>query len=526
MPVAQPQPILIAGTWRPAQGAQTIQAANPRTREPLPDRYPVSEWPDLDAALTAAASAATALRALPDVGERIATFLERYATGIEAAAEPLVAAAAAETGLAPAPRLGTVELPRTTGQLRQAAAAARDGTWLHPTIDTKLGLRSCLAPVGPVWAIGPNNFPFAFNGISGGDFAAAIAAGNPVIAKAHPLHPTTSRLLAEIAHAAAVDLPAGTVQMLYHMTPANGLRLVADPRLKAVAFTGSRAGGLKLKAAADIAGKLFFGEMSSVNPVVILPGALVEDGDAIATQLATSVTIGTGQFCTKPGVVVLTAGPATEVFVEKMQTKLSAVPAGVLFSVAGQSAMLASLNTLRKAGAELLLGGSPNDATSVQNTLLRASGQRFLADPHALQTEAFGNAVLLVIADDDAQRAAVLEKLEGNLTGTVYSAASGADDAAYTVVAAALRPKVGRLLNDKMPTGVAVSPAMNHGGPYPATSQPHFSAVGLPGSIGRFTQLESYDNVRAHRLPACLSDKNPTGRMWRLIDGDWSQANV
>jgi NADP-dependent aldehyde dehydrogenase len=162
----------------------------------------------------------------------------------------------------------------------------------------------------------------------------------------------------------------------------------------------------------------------------------------------------------------------------------------------------------------------------VQNTLLRASAEQFLAAPHALQTEAFGNAVLLVIAADDAQRLAVLDRLEGNLTGTVYSAKDGTDDAAYDAVAAALRPKVGRLLNDKMPTGVAVSPAMNHGGPYPATSQPHFSAVGLPGSIGRFTQLESYDNVRSHRLPAGLADQNPTGRMWRLVDGSWSQANV
>src|SRR5690606_34541069 len=174
----------------------------------------------------AAHAAAAPMRAVP--GERIAAFLDGYAAGIEARAEAIVAVASQETALAASPRLKDVELPRTTNQLRQAAAAARDGTWLRPTIDTKANIRSCFAPIGPVLVIGPNNFPFAFNAISGGDFAAAIAAGNPVIAKAHPLHPTTSRLLAEAAHEAAggAGLPEGAVQMVYHVSPEDGLRMV------------------------------------------------------------------------------------------------------------------------------------------------------------------------------------------------------------------------------------------------------------------------------------------------------------
>ena len=522
------RPVLVNGTWRAATATETFRATDPRTGESLPDVYPVSGWADVDAALSSAAAAATTLRSMPDRADRIARFLDAYAAGIESAADPLAATAAAETGLAVAPRLREVELPRTVNQLRQAAAAARDGSWARPTIDTVAGLRSCLAPIGPTLVIGPNNFPFAYNGVAGGDFAAAIAAGNPVIAKAHPLHPTTTRLLAEAAHTAAVaaGLPAGTVQLLYHLSNADGLRLVADPRLKAVGFTGSRAAGLKLKAAADAAGTPFYAEMSSVNPVVILPGAIAEAAAAIADQLVASVTLGAGQFCTKPGLVLTVAGPATEAFADAVRAKLDAAPVGVLLSEGGQRGLLASLGTLQSAGAALLTGGVAGDGVRVRNTLLRVSADRFLADPHTFGAEAFGNATLLVVATGVDQLRAVVRTFEGNLTGSIYSAAAGADDAAYAEVEAVLRPRVGRLLNDKMPTGVAVSPAMNHGGPYPATTAPQFTAVGFPAAMTRFAQLACYDHVRPGRLPACLQDRNPTGTMWRHVDGTPTTADV
>jgi 2,5-dioxopentanoate dehydrogenase len=523
-------PVLLDGAWRPAQRTGTFTATNPKTTQPLPAVYPVSGWADVDAALTAAARAAPELRRLPNLGARVADFLERYAALIESAADSLVAAAHEETALPISPRLKDVELPRTTNQLRQAAATARDGSWVRATIDTKMGIRSCLAPLGPVWILGPNNFPFAYNGVAGGDFASAIAAGNPVIAKAHPLHPTTSRLLAQLAHQAAAEtqLPPGTVQMLYHLSPEDGLRLVADPRLKAIGFTGSRAGGLRLKAAADAAGKLFFGEMSSINPVIILPGSLAEKRGEIAGQFVTSVLMATGQFCTNPGLVLLQAGPDTETFVQDVAAKMSASPVGTLFSEAGQKSLHAAIQSLTNAGATLLIGGHPGGGAgfSVQNTLLRTTGSTFLANASALQTEAFGNASLVVIADSLDQLRAIVEKLDGNLTGSIYCATNGNDDAAYDALAPLLRTRVGRLLNDKMPTGVAVSPAMNHGGPYPATSNSHFSAVGFPGAMLRFTALESYDNVRPHHLPPCLQNKNPTGRMWRSIDGHWTQADI
>src|SRR5206468_3543349 len=223
-------PVLIGGAWRAANASGSFGSENPATGERLADEFPISTWADCDAALDAAVDAARELRTVPP--EHIANFLTRFAERIEARAAELVEAAHAETGLAKKPRLADVELPRTTGQLRQGAAAAIEGSWALPTIDTKLGLRSMLAPIGPVWVFGPNNFPFAFNSVSGGDFVAAIAAGNPVIAKANSSHPNTTRLLGEEAFAALGEtgLPPATVQLLYRTGHADGERLVADPR--------------------------------------------------------------------------------------------------------------------------------------------------------------------------------------------------------------------------------------------------------------------------------------------------------
>ena len=522
------QPVLIAGQWRTAKAGGTFQAENPATGEKLPGEFPVSAWSDCDAALNAAAEAAAILRATPP--ELIAKFLICLAERLEARKAELVEIAHAETALPKSPRLADVELPRTTGQLRQAAAAALEGSWALPTIDAKLNIRSVLAPLGPVWVFGPNNFPFAFNSIAGGDFAAAIAAGNPVIAKANTSHPGTSRLLAEEAFAAVTEsgLPPATVQLIYRTSHADGELLAADPRTGALAYTGSRGAGLRLKAAADQAGKPTYLELSSVNPVMILPGALAERGAKLAEEFAGSCLMGTGQFCTSPSFIVLFAGEATEQFIAAAKQKLEATPPTPLLSSGVQRSLEESVKTLRAAGAELVCGGSPLPAPGYRfaNTLLRVSGEKFLAAPEKLQTEAFGNASLVVVMRDAAQAVEVLEHLEGNLTGCVYSDTRGSDDPLYDQLAPRLRWRVGRLLNDKMPTGVAVSPAMNHGGPYPSTGHPGFTAVGIPSSLRRFAMLQCFDNVRPHRLPAALQDKNPNGKMWRLIDGHWSQANI
>jgi 2,5-dioxopentanoate dehydrogenase len=526
--VSSVQPILFAGKWCVANATGEFRAVNPATGEALPEVYPVSKWSDCEKLLMAAVSAWEKLRGMGTAP--LVNFLHRYADAIDANAEPIAKMAATETGLAFQPRLKDLELPRTTNQIRQAAAACDEGSWAMPTLDTKNNIRSCFGSIGPVIAIGPNNFPLAYNGIAGGDFAAAIAAGNPVIAKAHPSHPTTSRMLAELANRAAeaAGLPAGTVQMLYRTSKEDGLRFVSDPRTAATGFTGSRTSGMAIKAACDAAGKPSYLEMSSINPVIILPGALEERWQDVANQFSTSCLMAAGQFCTNPGFVLLLKGPHVDSLVEQITAQFKSAAPGVLLSQGVRDALESAVKRVTGAGAELLAGGNvvAGPAVKFENTLLRLSADKFLQNPEVFQTEMFGSATLFVIADHVQQAVQVINRFEGNLTGSVYSATNGADDALSVAVSSALRPKVGRLINDKMPTGVAVSPAMNHGGPYPSTGHAGFTAVGIPAAIHRFAALHCYDQVREPRLPSCLQNANPNGKMWRFIDGNWSRENI
>ncbi|MGB7328447.1 MAG: aldehyde dehydrogenase (NADP(+)) [Rubripirellula sp.] len=522
------RPVLIAGQWRAANFSDTYQATDPNTNTRLEAEFPVSSWQDCDEALSAAVDAARQLRKLPSA--KIAEFMERYADRIDAAKDALVESAFAETGLGKSPRLADVELPRTSNQLRAAAKACRTGNWAMATIDTAAGIRSVFEPLGPVCVFGPNNFPFAFNSVSGGDFAAAIAAGNPVIAKANSSHPETTRLLAEQAAEALAEtgLPAATVQLIYRTSHADGERLVSDARTGATGYTGSRGAGLALKAAADKAGKPIYLELSSVNPVAITPAALAERGDEIVGEFITSVLMGTGQFCTNPGMVMLIKGDATDKFIASVADKFKSSPAGTLLSPAVAKSLSSSIKKLCDFGAELLTGGGEPESgrCAYANTLLKTTAADFLSNPEGFQTEAFGNASLMVVADNVEQLCEAIGHLEGNLTGCLYTGKDSNDEDAASAISFELTPKVGRLLNDKMPTGVAVSAAMNHGGPYPATGHPGFTAVGVPGSLVRFGKLTSFDNVRPNRLPAILQDKNPTGETWRLVDGKWTTAAI
>jgi len=513
--------ILIDGAWRDASAAGDFAAINPVEDRELPERYPVSAWTDLERALTAATAAAPALSAT-DPG-RIATFFEDYATRIESARAELVACAALETGLPIEPRLNSVELPRTTNQLRLAARAVRERSWMLPVIDVAANIRACHGPLAaPVVVFGPNNFPLAFNAIAGSDLASAIAARNPVIAKVHPSHPGTSRRLAELAFEAvrSSGLPAATVQMLYHCSNDDGRRLVSDARVGAIGFTGSRTGGLALKKAADAAGRPIYLELSSINPIFLLPGALAERGAALAQEFQGSCLLGSGQFCTNPGVLVLPDDEAADRFVGDAVARFDAHPPALLLNRGVRDHLHEALAALVSAGARVRVGGAASGpGVRFQATLLDVDAPRFIADPR-LQTEAFGPVSLLVRAQDAAERLAVARALQGNLTASVYSALDGADDDEAATLSAILRPRVGRLLNDKMPTGVAVSAAMVHGGPYPATGHPGFTAVGMPAAIRRFTALQCYDGVRDVRLPPELQDANSLG-IPRCVDGRW-----
>jgi 2,5-dioxopentanoate dehydrogenase len=526
--MSKAQKVLISGVWRDSDAVDTFEPDNPTTRQATGEVYPVSGEAEVMEAIEAAAEASEALQSFYPHG--VASFLEEFADRIEARADELVAMAHAESGLPAPTRLAAIELPRTTGQLRLAAAAARAGSWSVPTIDTASNIRSMYRALdGAIAVFGPNNFPFAFNSVAGGDFAAALGAGCPVIGKANSSHPGTSRLLAEEALEAlkATGLPLATVQLIYRTDHAVGARLVSHEKIGATGYTGSRSAGLTLKAAADAAGKPIYLELSSINPVYILPGALEERSEAIADEFGTSCLMGTGQFCTNPGIIVLLKGDRTDRFIEQVKERFDATPVGTLLARGVETGLSLSVEALQQAGAQLLTGGTAGVGTgfSYSNTLLQATAADFLRAPEALQTEAFGNASLLVIADDLDQACAVARHFEGNLTGSIYTDTAGTDDAAYDRIAPLLRRKVGRLLNDKMPTGVAVVPSMNHGGPYPATGHPGFTAVGIPASLLRFGMLSCYDNVRDDRLPAELRNKNVQG-VARLVDGAWSTEDV
>ena len=518
--------VLINGQWRDSDSTGTFQADDPKAAAPIAEDYPISSWAECEAALDAATVAFQQLRGTPR--KTIAAFLEKFADRIDARSLEIRTIAAQETALPLETRL-VGELARTVGQLKQAAAAANSASWCMPVIDTATNIRSCYGPIGPVAVFGPNNFPLAFGSISGGDFVAAIAAGNPVIAKANSMHPGTTRILAEEAQLAADEtgMPAGTVQMIYRIAHSDGERLAKDHRLAAIGYTGSRHAGLVLKSASDSVGKPIYLELSSVNPIVVLPGALAERSDEIADELTGSCLMGAGQFCTNPGMIVIHAGESANQFIDAISKRFSDSAVGTLLSKSGQEGIAAAVETLKSAGAEPVCGGTlgGGEGYCYANTVLKTTGGQFLANPEQLQTEAFGASTLVVVTESVDQTAEVLGKLEGNLTGCIYSATNGSDDADYDVVVPNLRQRVGRLLNDKMPTGVAVSAAMNHGGPFPATGHPGFTAVGLPGSIVRFAMLQCFDNIRPHRLPDILGDKNP-GDVWRLVDGQWTQADV
>lgn len=517
-------PVLVDGRWRLGDG-ETFAAIDPATRRPI-GTFPTSSWDEIDEALDAGSRAYPVLRDTDP--ERIAVFLRSYADAIEARSDEIVAMAAQETALPSHPRLAEIELPRTTDQLRQAADAAVSRSWVNPVLSPSARIASMLGPLpGVVFVFGPNNFPLAFNGISGGDFAAAIATRHPVIAKANPGHPGTTRLLGELALQAVAhaELPEATVQLLYKMSHDDGERMVADPRVAATGYTGSRRAGLALKAAADQAGVPIYLEMSSVNPVVVLPGAAAERTDEIATGLVDSLLLGCGQFCTKPGVMFV-VGDAGRSLVDRMAEVIAGRPNGTLLGEGVEAGLQHAKEHWRDSGASVVVEGEISaPGWSFPNTLMSVEASAFAADPEALQEEAFGNMGLVVLAESVDQLVDVLPSLEGGLTGTIWMSEDGTDDDAYGAVEPLLRDKVGRLLNDKAPTGVAVVPPMNHGGPYPSTGHAGFTAVGIPASLVRFGMLQSYDNVADRRLPPELQAANPLG-IQRFVEGEWTREPV
>ncbi|MEN9812840.1 MAG: hypothetical protein RL479_1526 [Verrucomicrobiota bacterium] len=516
---------LVAGD-RGAPGGKTFRAVDPAGGAALAPDFHEALPEEADRALERAQVAAVTFA--HTTGETRATLLEAIAAGIEELGETLIARAAAETGL-PVARL-TGERARTCGQLRLFAQLVREGSWVDARLDPALperkplprpDVRRMLRPVGPVVVFGSSNFPLAFS-TAGGDTASALAAGCPVVVKAHRAHPGTAELVAGAVARAVVaqGLPPGVFSQLHGEGATLGVRLVRHPATAAVGFTGSQAAGRALHDAAAARPRPIpvFAEMSSLNPVFLLPGALSARGAEIAAGLLASFTLGVGQFCTKPGLVFAVRGEATEAFLAALAAGVRAAPCGTMLTPGIRAAFLANQQRLLAAtGVTFWAGGAGEPATErheARPVVARTTAETFLAHPE-LAEEAFGPFTLVVEAQDAAGLAACAGALAGQLTATLHGTAE--DLAGAATLRQLLEERAGRLVLNGFPTGVEVCPAMHHGGPYPATTDSRFTSVGT-AAILRFARPVCYQGFSDALLPAALQDANPLGLL-RLVEG-------
>ncbi len=501
-----------------------FQAINPATGEALSPTFHSGRAGDVERACALAEAAFDTYRATPP--EARARFLEAIAEGLEALGDTLIARAHAESAL-PVARLQG-ERGRTASQLRLFAQLLRGGRWQAAALDSALPARTPPRPdlrlqkiaVGPVAVFGASNFPLAFS-VAGGDTAAALAAGCPVVAKAHPAHPGTSELAGRVIRQAVADagLPEGVFSLLTGPGVEIGTALVAHPAIQAVGFTGSRAGGLALaQVAANRPQPIpVYAEMSSINPVFLLPAALASRGEGIARDMVESLTMGVGQFCTNPGLLIAVAGPALDAFRAAATAALAAKPAGTMLTPGIHQAYergvaaLSGVEGLARAGNGLAPVG-PNQA---QPVLFETTAARFAAD-RRMHAEVFGPSTVLVVCQSTDEMIELTRELEGQLTSTVQ--ADDDDLALAARLLPVLERKAGRVLFNGYPTGVEVAHAMVHGGPFPATSDTRSTSVGTT-AIDRFLRPVCYQNVPATLLPAALQDANPLG-LWRVRDGE------
>ncbi|HEX5322827.1 MAG TPA: aldehyde dehydrogenase (NADP(+)) [Capsulimonadaceae bacterium] len=492
-------------------------------------RFHAATEAEVDRAVNLAEASFFAYRSLPS--ERRANFLDRIAARILDLGDQFLEITHQETGL-PIARL-TGERGRTVGQLRMFADLIREGSWVEARIDRaqperepapRPDLRRMLIPLGPVGVFGASNFPYAFS-VAGGDTASAFAAGCPVIVKAHSAHPRTSEMTARAILAAAeeTDMPEGSFSMIYGRDA--GISLVRHPFLTAVGFTGSREAGMRLfhEAANRPRPIPIFAEMSAVNPVFVLPGALRERGETIAAGLAQSATLGMGQFCTKPG-LVFTQGDAKEPFARAVSDKISQVaPArmlheGILQAYAKGIDRLLDTPGARLAGCAAEAANSEGQAGAA---VFATDAATFARTP-SLAEEVFGPATLLIAAETPQELEEAARNLEGQLTATVH--ATTEDLRENRVLISILETKVGRLLYNGFPTGVEVVSSMQHGGPFPSTTDSRATSVGTAAII-RFVRPLCYQNAPQETLPLELQDSNPRN-IWRLVDNEWTRAGL
>ncbi len=522
---------IIAGQLR-AAGADRAQAVSPATGTPLPTSFAQATAEEVDDAVRAAFEAWGEYRRLTPAHR--ARFLRRIADEIEALGDDLIERCHLETGLTAGRLEG--ERGRTCNQLRLFADVIEEGSWVDARITTALpdrspaprpDIRRMLVSLGPVVVFGASNFPLAFS-VAGGDTASALAAGCPVIVKAHSSHPGTSELVGRaIVHAAeAEQVPPGVFSMLHGPGKTVGIRLVEHEHVTAVGFTGSYTGGRALFDAAARRPKPIpvYAEMGSINPVFVLPGAASERAEQIAAGLTGSVTLGVGQFCTNPGLVVGLEGEAFDGLASATGREVSGVEAGTMLNERIHRAYAEGVSALRaNVDVEQIAVGreSDSDTPAGQAAIFRTRASSLLRD-RSLSEEVFGPSTLFVGAGDRDELLRVARELVGHLTCTVHGTEQ--DLADYADLVEVLQQKAGRLIFNGYPTGVEVCHAMTHGGPFPATTDPHFTSVGTAAML-RFARPVSWQGFPEGALPPELQNANPAGIM-RLVDGEHTREPV
>lgn len=463
-----------------------------------------------------------------------AGFLEAIAEEIMAIGDALLERANLESGL-PMPRL-TGERDRTVNQLKLFAAILKEGSWVEAVIDTaqpdrkplpRADLRKMQVPLGPVAVFAASNFPFAFS-TAGGDTASALAAGCPVIVKAHSSHLGTNELMATAIQRAAkrTQMPDGVFSALVGEGATLGQYIAKHEGIKAIGFTGSFKAGMSLyrTAALDRHSPIpVYAEMSSINPVLIFPGKLGENTAALAQQLAGSITLGVGQFCTNPGLLFLLKDAAGDEFIGALKTALEAIPAGTMLN---QGICASYYRDRQKIGAvdgvsTLLAGSDESGSFKGSPALLQVSAKTFIGQP-VLQDEIFGPASLLVVCSDAEEMLAAMQRLHGQLTGSVF--ANAGDLSAYNNIIDAMSAHVGRVIYNNVPTGVEVCHAMVHGGPFPATTDARSTSVGAE-AMKRFLRPVCLQDCPPAALPACLQDANPLNIM-RKVNGSYTREPI
>ncbi|GLO28893.1 aldehyde dehydrogenase [Pseudomonas putida] len=513
------------GGQRSAAGSVRLQSLDARTGEALPQAFAQATPEEVDAAAQAAEAAFAEYNALAP--QRRAQFLDAIADQLDALDDSFVATVCRETAL-PAGRIQG-ERARTSNQMRLFASVLRRGDYLGARIDRAQPLRQPLprpdlrqyrTGVGPVAVFGASNFPLAFS-TAGGDTAAALAAGCPVVVKAHSGHMATAERVAEAIERAVVatGMPAGVFNMIYGAGV--GEALVRHPAIQAVGFTGSLKGGRALceLAAARPQPIPVFAEMSSINPVLVLPAALQARGEQVARELAGSVVLGCGQFCTNPGLVIGIAGEAFSNFLAALGAQLADQPGQTMLNAGTLRSYAQGVQRLHQHPGVRHLAGADQAGDQAQAQLFQADVSLLLDGDALLQEEVFGPATVAVAVADEAELRRAVQALHGQLTATLI--AEPEDFQRFAALVPLLQRKAGRLLVNGYPTGVEVCDAMVHGGPYPATSDARGTSVGTL-AIDRFLRPVCYQDYPDALLPDALKNANPLG-LQRLVDGQHSR---